>query len=180
MSRPWLSIVLFMCALAANAALPVNAAPQSDAALVLRGQGTASYLMIDVYEARLYAPADLPARDLPRASAPLRLRLSYKLPLSRDDIIRVTWEKLREQWPQQRIQKIAPALETLHARLRDVDEGDSYTLEYHPEQGMSMWLNDRIIWQGGDAALAEAYFGLWLKQPALSEPLRLALLGQAE
>ena len=62
--------------------------------------------------------------------------------------------------------------------MRNVQEGDVYRLEYQPGKALSLSLNGQILWQGGDARLAEMYFGIWLREPAISPELRLSLLGK--
>ena len=85
---------------------------------------------------------------------------------------------LSQQFSPEKLQALQAELEGLHQRLRDVSPGDQYTLDYSSGGKLTMRFNDQVIWQGGDSELAKAYFGIWLREPALSEELRLALLGQ--
>jgi len=146
--------------------------------LALRGQGVASYMMFDVYQAELFIPVGIPRSDILRPGTPRRLELSYKLALDKRDIEKAAWQVLQAQWPEERLNTVRPLLDQLHASMRNVQEGDIYRLEYQPGKELSLSLNGQVLWQGGDARLAEMYFGIWLREPAISPELRLSLLGK--
>ncbi len=148
--------------------------------LQLRGQGTASYLLFEVYDARLYLPPGVAASAALQSATPRRLSLRYKLAIKRSDIELAAMTTLQNQWPAEILSSKKKQLDQLHAAMRDVNEGDVYTLDYQPAKGLTLSLNDQALWQGGDARLAEMYFGIWLGDEALSPELRLALLGKAQ
>ena len=177
MKRIYLLGVLFSLAFAVQA--DSNSKPANEA-LSLRGQGTANYLLFEVYEARLYLPAAIAASAALQSETRRRLSLRYKLAIKRNDIELAAWSTLQKQWPAEVLSSKKTLLDQLHAAMRDVNEGDVYTLDYRPEQGLTLSLNDQAVWQGGDARLAEMYFGIWLGEAALSPELRLALLGNTQ
>ena len=172
--------IIFIFALLFSLALPVQAEsagkPANDA-LTLRGQGTANYLLFEVYEARLYLPPNIAAAAALQGETHRRLSLRYRLAIKRSDIELAAWGTLQKQWPDEVLKGRKTQLDQLHAAMRDVNEGDVYTLDYRPSQGLTLSLNDKAVWQGGDARLAEMYFGIWLGEEPLSPDLRLALLG---
>lgn len=147
--------------------------------LVLRGEGLATYMTFEVYLARLFLPADVPIERVLDGKTPRRLSLSYRRAIRRADIEQAALETLARQWPEDALNKVRPMLDAMHRSLRDLREGDVCTLDYAPGRGLILRLNEEVIWQGGDARLAEMYFGIWLREPPLSEELRLALLGGA-
>ena len=154
----------------------VQAASRADS-LSLRGSGTATYLMFDVYDAQLFAPRELAAERLLDPNVPRALVLRYKVSIQREQIIEASEKTLREQWPEPRLNRIRAELQALYASMRDVAPGDEYRLDYQPGEGLRLSLNRREVWRGGDAELASMYFGIWLREPALSEDLRKVLLG---
>ncbi|MEW6445710.1 MAG: chalcone isomerase family protein [Pseudomonadota bacterium] len=164
---------------AQDSAVSQSLPPQGLSGLVLRGEGLARYLVFEVYAARLYLPAGLSAERALDAGTPRRLSLSYRRAIQRGDIERAAWETLARQWSERALDKVRPMLDAMHGSMRDVREGDVYTLDYAPDQGSTLRLNGEVLWQGGDARLAEMYFGIWLRDPPLSDELRLALLGGA-
>jgi hypothetical protein len=172
--------IIFIFGVIFGLALPVQAEsgskPVNDA-LTLRGQGTANYLLFEVYEARLYLPPGIAAAAALQGETSRRLSLRYKLAIKRSDIELAAWSTLQKQWPDEVLKSRKNQLDQLHAAMRDVNEGDVYTLDYRPTRGVTLSLNDQAVWQGGDARLAEMYFGIWLGEACLSPELRLALLG---
>jgi len=152
----------------------------TDDALALRGQGTATYLLFEVYEAQLYLPPQVKDSSALQKETPRRLSLRYKRAIKRSDIELAAMSTLQNQWPTEVVQGKKSQLDQLHAAMRDVKENDIYTLDYRPGKGLILSLNDKAVWQGGDARLAEMYFGIWLGDEALSPELRLALLGKAQ
>lgn len=173
---------LLILSLLFSLVMPVQAESNGTSAretLKLRGQGTANYLLFEVYEARLYLPPSIAASAALQSATQRRLSLRYKLAIKRSDIELAAWSTLQKQWPAEVLSSKKSQLDQLHASMRDVNEGDVYTLDYQPAKGLTLSLNEQTVWQGGDARLAEMYFGIWLGDEALSPELRLALLGSA-
>ena len=152
----------------------------TDDTLYLRGQGVATYLLFEVYEAQLYLPPQVKAAAVLQNETPRRLSLRYMREIKRSDIELAAMKTLENQWPAEVLNSEKNQLNQLHAAMRDVKENDIYTLDYRPGIGLILSLNDKAVWQGGDARLAEMYFGIWLGEAALSPELRLALLGKAQ
>ncbi|MGD9888976.1 MAG: chalcone isomerase family protein [Halothiobacillaceae bacterium] len=163
-------------------AFSVHAEPGAnmhDKDLSLRGQGVVSYLVFEVYEAQLYLPPQVMDAAILQKETPRRLSLRYMRDIKRSDIELAAMKTLENQWPAEVLNSQKNQLNQLHAAMRDVKENDIYTLDYRPGKGLSLSLNDKPVWQGGDARLAEMYFGIWLGDEALSPELKLALLGKS-
>ena len=150
-----------------------------DKDLSLRGQGVATYLLFEVYEAQLYLPPQVKATAVLQNETPRRLSLRYMREIKRSDIELAAMKTLENQWPAEVLNSQKNQLNQLHAAMSDVKENDIYTLDYRPGKGLSLSLNDKPVWQGGDARLAEMYFGIWLGDKALSPELKMALLGKS-
>ena len=152
-----------------------------EATLSLQGEGTASYLFWDVYDAALYAPAGATAEAIRAAEVPMSLLLEYHRDVRVADIRKATWKALDAQYEPAGRELIRPKIDAIQAAMIDVSDGDRYRLDWQPGAGrLVLRLNGETRFESGDAELARAYFGIWLAEPPLSESLRSALLSRAE
>jgi len=144
--------------------------------LTIRGSGTAYYArLIRVYDAALYAPAGSPAADLVEGSTPRCLQIEYRRAVRKDIIIEAADTVLQRQAVA--LSPLEPRLDRLNAAYRDVAAGDRYQLCHAPGGDTRLSLNgEELIRIPGDD-FAVAYFGIWLRDGAISEELRSALLG---
>ncbi|WP_179152183.1 chalcone isomerase family protein [Chromohalobacter israelensis] len=150
-------------------------------ALVLQGTGTASYLLWDVYDAALYAPAGASRAAIVNAEVPLSLVLEYQRDVSREDIRKATWSVLRKQHATTMREPLRAGIEALQDAMVDVTEGDRYRLEWDPQTPrLSLALNGNIRFVSDDMRLARTYLGIWLAEPPLSTSLREALLSRTD
>lgn len=146
--------------------------------LALRSTGTAYYAgVIRVYDAALYAPTGSSAASVAAGTVPRCLVLAYRRDVTRDLIVAAATRVLERQG-------VAPgslgaSLERLHAAYRDVRAGDRYQLCHVPGGRAELSLNGEVLARDGGDAFAAAYFGIWLRDGAISETLREALLGVA-
>jgi hypothetical protein len=143
--------------------------------LAMRGSGTAYYArLFRVYEAALYAPPGSRAADLVAGSAPRCLLIEYRRPVTRDIIVTAADAVLERQAVA--IAPLQARLDRLNAAYRDVDAGDRYQLCHAPGADTRLSLNgEELVRIPGDD-FAAAYFGIWLRDGAISEELRSALL----
>ena len=152
-----------------------------DSSLALQGEGTASYLFWDVYDAALYAPGGATAETIRAADVPMSLILEYRRDVRVADIRKATWKALDEQYAPAEREGIRPKIDAIQAAMIDVSDGDRYRLDWSPQSGrLTLSLNGEPRFESEDAELARAYFGIWLAEPPLSESLRAALLSRAE
>lgn len=146
--------------------------------LAMRGSGTAYYArLFRVYEAALYAPTGSRTLDLVAGTAPRCLLIEYRRPVTRDIILTAGDSVLQRQGVA--MGPLQDRLERLNAAYRDVDTGDRYQLCHAPGADTRLSLNgEELVRIPGDD-FAVAYFGIWLRDGAISEELRAALLGGA-
>lgn len=135
------------------------------------GSGRLSFLIWDVYDAKLYAPSE--RYD---SSEPFALKLSYLIDLKGADIAERSVEEMRKQgfndeaklkeW-QQVMEKIFP----------DVKEGNSLT-GIRDASGRSLfYLDDIFIGSVEDEAFTNSFFAIWLDKKTSEPALRKKLLG---
>lgn len=170
----------------ATAALPAVAAGDSTLRLGQTnlpqiGQGVATYLWFDVYRATLYAPKGIPAADILSRNVPKILALRYNHSVTATDIKKASWQTLKKQMSDKQLAALRPALSALLSSMKDVKAGDQYSLIWQPQNAtqpavLKLALNDKVLFKSKDAALAKAYFGIWLGKPPLSAPLKADLL----
>jgi hypothetical protein len=143
--------------------------------LAMRGSGTTYYArLFPVYDAALYAPAGTEVLELVEGTAPRCLLIEYQRPVARDLIVTAADRVLQRQGVA--LGPLQNRLERLNAAYRDVDAGDRYQLCHAPGADTRLALNgEELIRIPGDD-FAVAYFGIWLRDGAISEELRSALL----
>ncbi|MFI9651423.1 chalcone isomerase family protein [Guyparkeria halopsychrophila] len=150
-------------------------------ALVLQGSGTASYMLWDVYDAALYAPAEANENAIVNAEVPMSLILEYHRDVGAGDIRKATWVALDEQYADEEREAIRPKIDAIQNTMIDVTDGDRYRLDWDPEAPrLTLSLNDETRFESDDRELARAYFGIWLAEPPLSDKLRAALLSRLD
>ncbi|MCA1790456.1 MAG: chalcone isomerase family protein [Thioalkalivibrio sp.] len=144
----------------------------------LRGGGVFRYAVVfRVYAGVLYAPADVAGADILEADVPKRLELHYLLNVSADDFRKSGATLIEKQQGPDVLTALAERLERLNAAYQDVQEGDRYALEYHPDHGTRLLLNGEELVRVPGLDFARAYFGIWLDpQEPLSSSFRNDLL----
>ena len=135
------------------------------------GEGRLTYMLWDVYDAKLYAP-----KGNWRADRPFALQLSYLRALKGKKIADRSIEEMRGQGLTDEIK-----LATWHGQMRtifpDVDAGVSLTGVY-TEDGATIFYRDSIeIGRMTDPAFSKAFFGIWLNEATSAPNLRGKLLG---
>jgi hypothetical protein len=143
--------------------------------LTLKSQGSAYYAgLFHVYDAALYAPPQSTPQQVLDKDMPRCLILHYRINLSRQQFIEAGLGILQRQ--QSDIKALQSRLEHLHGAYRDVKAGDRYALCYLSSLGTQLLLNGQPLVQIEGEDFARAYFGIWLAEAAISEPLRETLL----
>ncbi|WP_407276457.1 chalcone isomerase family protein [Halothiobacillus sp. DCM-1] len=140
-----------------------------------RGEGTATYLWFDVYDAGLYTPKPVSAARVLEPDTPRALVLHYHQRVSAAQIREASQTVLERQYDPSQLAALQPALDALESSMQSVQPGDRYTLIWQPPR-LILQFNQRTVFSREDAALAQAYFGIWLGASPLSESLKAALL----
>lgn len=139
--------------------------------LTLRGKGTARYLLFKVYDAALYAPATIEIATAPR----LCLEICYHRELEPSVLITAADQLLARQNSPERLERLNPHIERLHAAYRGVAPNDRYRL-CRAAGRLALALNGAPLTTVEDEEFAAAYLDIWLGDPPLSAALRDALL----
>ena len=142
----------------------------------LIGQTRLSVWGFKIYDARLWSPPGLNARNF--ASQPLALELAYLRDFKATDIVERSLKEMRRSADLSAAQAQQWTAEMLRV-FPDVKAGDRVLCLHRPGISASFWLNGRPIGEIADAEFARLFLGIWLS-PQTSEPaMRLALLGSA-
>lgn len=137
------------------------------------GEGIATWMFMDIYQAKLYRPEGLGKQQALTDDAPLKLELCYYKSITPDIFVQGANESLSAP--------LTPALraevDRLHASYEAVKPNDCYTLRYE-NSVTELLLNQRVIFQSKLPEFKQVYFGVWLGEKPLSDKLKAALLAQ--
>lgn len=135
------------------------------------GEGVATWMFMDIYQAKLYRPEGVAKQTALTDNAPLKLELCYYKSLTPDIFVQGANESLPAQ--------LSPALraevERLHASYQAVKPNDCYTLRYE-NSVTELLLNQRVLFQSKLPEFKQVYFGVWLGEKPLSDKLKATLL----
>ena len=159
--------------LSAQPALPTEVSAELPGARLL-GSGRLTFMMLHVYDARLWVGHDFKADGF--ASMPLALELEYARSLHGRLIAERSLEEMKrqgavsdeagERW-----------LAAMRQAFPDVAKGDRLTGLHRPGESARFFMNGKVRSEIRDADFARRFFGIWLS-PQTSEPkLRQSLLG---
>ena len=142
----------------------------------IAGFANLKYYFFDVYDAVYYSSDTQPVSK----SSPDQIRvltIYYKISFNKEDFAKAGDDQINK-FIDVNINDFKSALETLNAAYVDVKEGDSYTLQYIPEKGTSLILNNnKVLVTVPGAEFAKLYFRIWLdKENPIDEELRNNLL----
>lgn len=131
--------------------------------LPLRGGGLFRYAAVfRVYAGVLYAPAGVANSDILGTDVPKRLELHYLLDISAEDFRRSGIALIEKQRGPEILAVLGERLEKFNAAYKDIEKGDRYALEYHPDQGTRLLKNGMELVRVPGLDFAQAYFGIWL------------------
>lgn len=139
--------------------------------LVKVGEGTARWGWIKLYDARLFTLAGLPKSVLLDEHTPLRLELCYHRALSVKDFVDGANHALADDLSA----PLRAAVDQLHAAYQPVEAGDCYTLDYRPNSGTHLLLNQHELIHLTTPGFKAIYFGIWIGDSPLSTSLKQAL-----
>ena len=135
------------------------------------GEGIATWMFMDIYQAKLYRPEGMSKQSALTDNAPLKLELCYYKSITPDIFVQGANEALPAQ--------LSPALraevERLHASYEAVKPNDCYTLRYE-KSVTELLLNNRSVFQSKLPEFKQVYFGVWLGEKPLSDKLKATLL----
>jgi len=145
----------------------------------LQGQGESHYLgFIKVYDAALYTLDPVASDQILSANISRCLALTYAVALTSEEFARGADAILARQHSQAKLAGVKTEIHQLHGAYRDVKKGDTYSLCYDSDSGITrLALNKKNLISIPSVEFAEIYFGIWLGPKApIDEKLREKLL----
>ena len=161
---------------AASPALPPELKPLMPQA-TLRGQGRLRFLLMQVYDIRLWSAQ--PVRPQRWADTPLALEVVYARSLAGRVIAERSLEEMRRQGPLPSADETR-WLDRMSAMFPDVAEGDRITGVHRPGVGLSFFHNGAPRGEVNDAAFARRFVGIWLAESTSEPALRALLLPEVQ
>lgn len=136
------------------------------------GQDRYTYMVFDVYDARLYAP-----EGQWKADGPYALSLSYLRRLKGEKIAERSAEEMRKQGMKDEV-KLAAWYSQMKEIFPDVEKGTTLTGVHLPNKETRFYKNNERIGIIKDPAFGEWFFGIWLAQNTTAPTFRKNLIGQ--
>lgn len=138
------------------------------------GEGRLTYLLWDVYDARLYAPDGQWDENEPFA-----LTLHYLRSLKGEAIADRSVEEMRKQGFEDEVK-----LAAWHSQMRnifpDVENGTELTGLYTPGEPTRFYQNGKLMGAVQDAEFGQWFFDIWLSEQTTEPELRIQLLGLSD
>lgn len=169
----WLAVVSLVLVLAggAHARLPPPPAAQP---WQLQGSGEMRWFGFVIYGAKLWRSGETWRNDTPYA-----LELTYRRNISAEQLVETSIEEIARlgEKDEQRLRQWRAALAQVFPAVR---EGDSIVGVHEPGRGARFFHNGRQTGRVDDAALAAAFFAIWLDPRTKAPDLRARLLALGE
>ena len=169
-------IILGLVTIFSRPAFAISEPAQVDSDWQARSQATATWMWLDIYDATLFTQPDFNPSKLLADDQALKLKLCYLKPIGREDLIKGAEAVLDKDLNSE----LKQAVNALHQRYVDVKPGDCYVLEYSPEEGTQLKLNDQLAFETKLNGFKSVYFGIWLGQKPLSDSLKESLVTPLE
>ena len=188
MSR--LKATIFACLLVASQ--PLSAAtingteipdtltlPNSGTELLLNGAGIRQKFFMDIYIGALYLETkmrDSAAILADTGPAGILMHFTYS-EVSREKIIEGWEDGLAENLSAERMRSIEPRLEEFNAMFRTVMKGDVIRIDYVPESGTQVRINDELRGTVSGNDFFRDLLRIWLGDEPVSKSLKRSMLG---
>ena len=178
----WLVVVMFVVMTGFAQSVEIKGVRFSDtlvveqAELKLNGVAVLKWAMLfDVYAGALYLPAGVRGQAWSNDVAK-RLELSYFREIEAKGFAEASDKILQDNLLPAEYQTLAKRLQTFYGLFQDVKPGDRYSINYIPEKGTDLRLNEQFLGSVPGADFAAAYFGIWLGAEPISKSFRNILL----
>lgn len=178
----WLVVVMFVVMTGFAQSVEIKGVRFSDtlvveqAELKLNGVAVLKWAMLfDVYAGALYLPAGVRGQAWSNDVAK-RLELSYFREIEAKGFAEASDKILQDNLLPAEYQTLAKRLQTFYGLFQDVKPGDRYSINYIPEKGTDLRLNEQFLGSVPGADFAAAYFGIWLGAEPISKEFRNRLL----
>lgn len=143
----------------------------------LIGSGVFRYMIWTAYAGAYYQLED-ETQPQPLVDIPRRLELAYFHAIEASDFAEATTETLQKSLTAYEFSQLEAEIETFNQSYQNVEPQDRYVLSWDGDT-LRLVLNGDTLFEGGDAELASAMFGIWLGERPLGEDFRDALLGES-
>ena len=180
--KPWLVVIMFVAMVGLAQAVAIKDVRFSDtlvveqAELKLYGVAVLKWAMLfDVYAGALYLPSGVPGQAW-SSDVAKRLELSYFREIEAKGFAEASDKILQDNLLPTEYQTLAKRLQTFYGFFQDVKTGDRYSINYIPEKGTELRLNEQPLGSVPGADFAAAYFGIWLGAEPISKDFRNILL----
>lgn len=149
--------------------------------LVLNGAGLRNFMFFDIYVAALYLPKrQADAHAVLRHDLPRRMRITLLREVSAERDVEFLMGGLEDNNTPEELAAIqVPLDQFLHMirALGTVAKGSVVQLDYLPDVGTRVWLNQRLLGTVSGAAFNRSLLKIWLGEQPIQEKLKKALLG---
>ena len=136
------------------------------------GEGTMSWMFLDIYHAALLTKSG----HYNDNTYPVALTITYLKNINKDRLIKAT----KEQWLLQgyTVQQITPWLTTLKEIWPNISDGDSLSFVIDKSRIGTFYHNKTRLGKIDSAKLSDAFIAIWLSNKTSEPALRGQLLGQ--
>lgn len=149
--------------------------------LVLNGLGlrTATWFEVEVYVGALYLPekSSEPEEILAMEGAK-RIQLYMVRDVDRDSLTDAWKEGFKENSAREQYEAISDRIPAFNAMFTDVKDGDVMTLDYIPEEGTTLLINDKPKGTIPGADFNTAMLRIWLGPNPPNDDLKKGMLGK--
>jgi hypothetical protein len=148
-----------------------------ESVLSLRGQGVLRVgFAFRVYQAAFYLGEEHATEEV-LADVPMRLDVNYYRSISREQLISVADDILREIAAPEELAPIQARLDQINGWYRSVGPGDVYSLVYLPGRGLELLFNETPLGVIEGHDFARLYLAIWLSEHSQSRGINRRLLG---
>lgn len=152
--------------------------------LVLNGAGLRNFMFFDVYVMALYLPKRvIDAHAVLRQDLPRRLQITFLRDVTAERDVDFLMDGLVENNTPDELAVIQPQLDHFFRIVRGmgkVAKGGVVQLDYLPNVGTRVWLNQRLLGTVAGAAFNRSVLKIWLGDHPTQADLKRALLGEAQ
>jgi hypothetical protein len=152
-------------------ALQIQASEELLAKQKLIGKGRFSFLIWNVYDAKLYSP-----NGIYNTNQPFTLKLTYLRDILGVDIAKSTIDEIRKQGFKNEL-KLAKWNEQILRIFPDISTNESLTGTFTEKKTIIFYNDNKFIGEIKDKEFAKLFFDIWLGEKTSAPHLRKQLLG---
>ncbi len=182
---PWLLVLVVALPVQAREVAGVEV-PESvtlhndDTPLVLNGAGVRRKFFFKIYVGALYLPQKVHSAEAVFAqTGPKRVRMHFLYDeVPRAKLVKAWEEGFAANQDAATLARLRERLDRFNALFPDVKRGDVIDLDYVPERGTEVWINNSLAGSIEGADFQRALLAVWLGAEPADAALRDAMLGK--